>query len=93
MKNEIRWHAATETPKYNPLQKLPILIFDDGRPPIYESWYIQEYLTQKYKDQEPSLLSEPLDDQLLAKQIQIIADGACDDMVSQHSISPLRSPH
>ncbi len=35
LKSEIPWHSTTETPKYNPLEKLPILIFDDGRPPIY----------------------------------------------------------
>jgi glutathione S-transferase len=37
LKNEIPWHGTTETPQYNPLEKLPILIFDDGKPPIYES--------------------------------------------------------
>ena len=81
LQTEIPWHSATETPKYNPLEKLPILIFDNGDPPIYESWFIQEYITQKYRSQGPSLLPETLDEQLLAKQIQVIADGACDAMV------------
>jgi glutathione S-transferase len=49
LKSEIPWHSDTETPKYNPLEKLPILVFDDGRPPIYESWFIQEYIVCKYK--------------------------------------------
>lgn len=40
LQSEILWHSDTETPKYNPLEKLPILIFDDGRSPIYESWFI-----------------------------------------------------
>ena len=71
----------TETPKYNPLEKLPILLFSDGTPPVYESWLIQEYITQKYKEQGPSLLPESLDEQLLARQIQVICDGACDAMV------------
>ena len=71
----------TETPKHNPLEKLPILLFDDGTPPIYESWYIQEYITQKYNTKGPSLLPHSLDEQLLAKQIQVMADGACDAMV------------
>jgi glutathione S-transferase len=31
LKTEIPWHSDTETPKHNPLEKLPILIFDDGR--------------------------------------------------------------
>ncbi|KAL8820417.1 MAG: hypothetical protein Q9191_007522 [Dirinaria sp. TL-2023a] len=80
LQTEIPWHSATETPKYNPLEKLPILIFDNGEPPIYESWFIQEYIIQKYRSQGPSLLPESLDEQLLAKQIQVIADGACDAM-------------
>ena len=78
LKSEIPWHSTTETPKYNPLEKLPILIFDDGRPPIYESWYIQEYIVQKYKNQGPALMPDGLDDQLLVRQIQVLADGACD---------------
>ncbi|KAL2064315.1 hypothetical protein VTL71DRAFT_4809 [Oculimacula yallundae] len=78
LKTEIPWHSTTETPKYNPLEKLPILIFDDGCPPIYESWFIQEYIVQKYRDQGPALMPEGLDDQLLVRQIQVLADGACD---------------
>lgn len=89
LQTEIPWHSATETPKYNPLEKLPILIFDNGDPPIYESWFIQEYITQKYRSQGPSLLPESLDEQLLAKQIQVIADGACDALVCRS----LRSLH
>ena len=81
LQTEIPWESATETPKYNPLEKLPILIFDDGRPPIYESWYIQEYIVQKYKGKGPSLMPEDLDDVLYARQIQIVADAACDAMV------------
>ncbi len=82
LQSEIPWESATETPKYNPLEKLPILLFDDGRPPIYESWFIQEYITQKYADKGPSLLPKGgIDELLKARQIQVIADGACDAMV------------
>ena len=80
LQTEIPWHSATETPKYNPLEKLPILIFDDGRPPIYESWYIQEYIVQKYQGTGPDLMPKELDDQLIVKKIQVLADGACDAM-------------
>ncbi|CZR68192.1 uncharacterized protein PAC_18091 [Phialocephala subalpina] len=80
LKSEIPWHSTTETPKYNPLEKLPILIFNDGRPPIYESWYIQEYIVQKYRGTGPDLMPTGLDDQLLVRQIQVLADGACDAM-------------
>jgi glutathione S-transferase len=75
LKSEIPWHSTTETPKYNPLEKLPILIFDDGRAPIYESWYIQEY-----RGKGPDLMPGSLDDQLQVRQIQVLADGACDAM-------------
>lgn len=78
LKSEIPWHAATETPKYNPLEKLPVLLFDDGRPPIFESWLIQEYVVQKYKGTGPDLIPADLDDLLLARKIQVLADGACD---------------
>ena len=79
LKSEIPWHSDTETPRYNPLEKLPILIFDDGTPPIYESWYINEYIVAKYKGMGPDLIPSSLDDQLLAKRIQVLADGACKD--------------
>lgn len=78
LKSEIPWHSATETPKYNPLEKLPVLIFDDGKPPVYESWFIQEYIVQKYKGTGPDLIPADLDDLLLARKIQVLADGACD---------------
>lgn len=80
VQNEVPWESTSQTPDHNPLEKLPIIIFDNGDPPIYESWFIQEYITQKYKDQGPSLLPDSLDEQLLAKQIQVIADGACEAM-------------
>ena len=35
---------------------------------------------QKYKDMGPALMPEGLDEQLLVRQIQILADGACDAM-------------
>lgn len=30
LQNEIPWHSDTKTPQYNPLEKLPILILEDG---------------------------------------------------------------
>ena len=27
---EVPWESTTETPAYNPLEKLPVLIFEDG---------------------------------------------------------------
>ncbi|KAL9065775.1 MAG: hypothetical protein Q9161_008000 [Pseudevernia consocians] len=83
LRSEIPWESSTETPKYNPLEKLPILLFDDGRAPIYESWYIQEYIVQKYAEKGPKLMPDGVDESLKAKQIQVVADGACDAMKVQ----------
>ena len=83
LQNEVPWNSTTETPKYNPLEKLPILLFDDGRDPVYDSAHIQEYIVQKYADKEPSLLPNSIDDGLKARQIQVLAEGTM-DAVSLH---------
>ena len=90
LRSEIPWESSTETPKYNPLEKLPILLFDDGRAPIYESWYIQEYIVQKYAEKGPKLMPDGVDEALKAKQIQVVADGACDAMVCSGHYLPSR---
>lgn len=36
---EVPWDSTTQTPRYNPLEKLPVLILDDGKS-VYESHYI-----------------------------------------------------
>ncbi|GIZ44201.1 hypothetical protein CKM354_000740500 [Cercospora kikuchii] len=82
IRNEIPWHSdTTETPKYNPLEKLPILLFDDGREPVYDSAHIQEYIIQKYADKAPSLLTGDLDTDLKARQIQTLCEGILDAFV------------
>lgn len=81
IRNEIPWHKDTETPKYNPLEKLPILLFDDGREPVYDSSHIQEYIVQKYADQAPRLLTGDIDTDLKARQIQTLAQGVLDAFV------------
>ncbi|KAF9694238.1 hypothetical protein EKO04_008094 [Ascochyta lentis] len=79
--NEIPWHATTQTPQHNPLEKLPILLFPDGRPPVYESAHIQNYIVEKYADRGPLLLPGNLDDNLLAKQIVALSVGCMDALV------------
>lgn len=76
LKSEVPWSSATETPKYNPLEKLPILLTDDG--PVYDSAHIQEYIVQKYASLEPKLLPEGIDAGLKARQIQVLAEGQMD---------------
>ncbi|KAI1617953.1 hypothetical protein EDD37DRAFT_691507 [Exophiala viscosa] len=62
LKNEIPWHESeTQTPLYNPLEKLPILLFDDGREPVYDSAQIQEYIVQKFADKSPRLVTGDVD--------------------------------
>ena len=63
------------------LKHLPVLVFNDGRPAVYESHFILEWLETKYP--EPSLLPsiDDADDRLLVKQIEVVVDGICDALV------------
>lgn len=81
IRNEIPWHEGTETPLNNPLEKLPILLFDDGREPVYDSAHIQEYIVQKFADKGPRLLTGDLDNDLKARQILTLAEGVLDAFV------------
>ncbi|KAL8785117.1 MAG: hypothetical protein Q9195_008763 [Heterodermia aff. obscurata] len=76
---EVPWESTTKTPQYNPLEKLPILIFEDGKA-IYESSYILDYLEAKYPKTLP-LLPADIDRALSAKQVQVVTDGVCDALV------------
>jgi len=81
LKTEVPWDNTTQTPQYNPLEKLPVLVFNDGTPAVYESHFILEWLEAKFPD--PSLLpsSEHLDDRLFVKQVEVVVDGICDALV------------
>ncbi|KIV85543.1 hypothetical protein PV11_01226 [Exophiala sideris] len=82
LKNEVPWHESeTKTPLYNPLEKLPILLFDDGREPVYDSAQIQEYIVQKFADKSPRLVTGDLDTDLKARQIQTLCEGLMDAFV------------
>ncbi|KAF2653598.1 glutathione S-transferase domain-containing protein [Lophiostoma macrostomum CBS 122681] len=83
LQNEVPWESATKTPSHNPLEKLPILLFpeSDGRPPVYDSAHIQEYIVQKYADSPPKLLTGNIDLDLHARQIQVLAEGLMDAFV------------
>ncbi len=78
IQNEVPWHTDTATPRYNPLEQLPILIPDEGEP-IYESTFIMEWLEHTYP--EPSMLPADADGILEAKRIQVIAEGVMDATV------------
>ena len=79
LQTEVPWDSTTKTPQYNPLEKLPILILDDGKTAIYESHYILEWLEAKYPS--PSLMPEDLDKRLFAKKMEVLSDGICDALV------------
>lgn len=75
---EVPWDSTTQTPKYNPLEKLPVLITDDGCS-VYESRYILEWIEAYHP--EPSLVPAEREARLAARQLEVIADGVCDAFV------------
>ncbi|MEB0164828.1 glutathione S-transferase family protein, partial [Glaciimonas sp. CA11.2] len=68
----------TSTPRYNPLEKLPVLILEDGSG-VYESSYILEYLELKYP--QIPLLPQDIDERLIARKLEVLCDGICDAVV------------
>lgn len=79
---EVPWDSTTQTPAHNPLEKLPVLILEDGKTAVYESHYILEWLEAKYPPpSHPALLPDGLDDKLFARQVEVVADGICDALV------------
>ena len=75
---EVPWNGTTATPKYNPLEKLPVLIPDDGEA-VYESSYILDWLELKFP--QTSLLPQDVDDILAAKKLDVLCNGVCDAVV------------
>lgn len=76
---EVPWDSTTKTPQHNPLEKLPVLIMEDGTS-VYESHYILEFIEAKFPDRKP-LLSKDIDERLFAKKVEVVADGMCDALV------------
>ena len=72
---EVPWNSDTTVPLYNPLEKLPVLLLDDGGS-VYESSHILEWLEAKYPD--PPLLPTDINNRLEAKRCMVIGDGVCD---------------
>lgn len=75
---EVPWNSDTETPRWNPLEKVPVLIAGDGTA-VFESRYVLEWLEIKHP--EPPLVPRTADDILAMKRFEVIADGACDALV------------
>ena len=68
---------GTQTPRYNPLENLPILTLEDGSA-VFDSAHILEYIIQRYADPAPKLVPEGIDAGLQARQIQGVAKGHMD---------------
>ena len=75
---EVPWNADTTTPHYNPLEKVPVLILEDGTT-VYESRYILEYLEVKFP--HPPMFPQDADELLAARRLEVLADGICDAAV------------
>lgn len=75
---EVPWDSTTITPRYNPLEKLPILLTEDGDS-IYDSTFILQYLDLKFPD--TSLLPADVDGILAARRLEVLCDGVCDAVV------------
>lgn len=75
---EVPWDRTTSTPKYNPLEKLPVLILADGSS-VYESSFILQYLELKHPN--PPMLPADADGILAARRLEVLCDGVCDAVV------------
>lgn len=75
---EVPWDSTTQTPRYNPLEKLPVLLLEGGES-VYELSYILEYLELKHP--APPLVASDTDKRLAARKLEVICDGVCDAVV------------
>jgi glutathione S-transferase len=75
---EVPWNDDTSLPAHNPLEKLPVLLPDDG-PPVYHSSYIMEWIERRYPT--PPLLPADDDGILEHKRVEVIGDGICDAFI------------
>jgi len=72
---EVPWNRDTIVPQYNPLEKLPVLICDNGET-VYESRFVNEWV--EYMHPEPPLMPKDVPGILLTKRCEVLADGVCD---------------
>ena len=75
---EVPWNSTTATPRYNPLEKLPVLILEDGTG-VYESSYILDWLELKFP--QTPLLPKDFDGILAARKLDVLCNGVCDAVV------------
>jgi glutathione S-transferase len=75
---EVPWNKGALTEQHNPLAKLPVLMLEDGST-VYDSRFILEYLEYVYT--QTPLLSSKVPQRLMAKKLEVLADGVCDAVV------------
>ena len=73
LQTEVPWDKTTQTPQYNPLEKLPVLIDSATGKAVYESHFILDWIETKHPT--PPMLPADVDDRLFAKQVEVVADG------------------
>ncbi|MGE0698626.1 MAG: glutathione S-transferase family protein [Hyphomicrobiaceae bacterium] len=78
LETEVPWDRSTSTPRYNPLEKLPVPITEAGDS-VYESRFILEWLEARHPT--PALLPDDIEGRLAARQMEVLADGVCDAFV------------
>lgn len=81
LQTEVPWDSTTQTPQFNPLEKLPVLILEDGKSAVYESHFILEWIEAKYPEKPLLPPVEDVDERLFARQVEVVADGICDALV------------
>lgn len=84
---DLPWGSQTCTPKFSPLEQLPILIDDRGES-IYDSTYILEWLEAKYP--APPLLPADVPARLAAKKRQLLGERLME--IAQNLIFELHRP-
>ena len=75
---EVPWDADTQLPEHNPLEKLPVLICEDGET-VYESRFVNEWVEMRHP--EPAMVPADTDGILAVKRFEILSDGVCDACV------------
>lgn len=72
---DVPWSAHTITPRYSPIQQLPILVDPSGEK-VFDSSYILEWLELRFP--EPNLLPRELEARLEARKRQMLGERMMD---------------
>lgn len=76
---DIPWNADSSVPQFNPLGKVPVLVFDDGHT-LFDSRVIAEYLDNI--SPVTQLIPKDTRQAMAVKRWEALADGICDAAAS-----------